>query len=104
MDLENQSRIRELAEKVGRDQLVVVLGAADEVGAETCARTVTSGDPSFAGPLAGVPLELPVYHIFELKDEIPPETYDQHVSMMEMVLEPEKLAQTVSSVRKEGQG
>ncbi|HAA04515.1 MAG TPA: hypothetical protein DCZ69_17085 [Syntrophobacteraceae bacterium] len=33
--------------------------------AEVAARTVTIGDPSFAGPQAGVSLRLPVFHIVE---------------------------------------
>jgi len=43
----------------------VVLGASDIDGALISAETVTTGDPSFSGPLAGVSLRLPVYHILE---------------------------------------
>jgi len=32
---------------------------------EVFAETVTEGDPSYAGPLAGVSLKIPVYHVLE---------------------------------------
>ena len=65
MDLQNQQRIKDAAEKYGAENCVVVLGSSDAEGAEIYAETVTNGDPTFAGPLAGVSLGLPVYHIFE---------------------------------------
>ena len=67
MDPESQANIKKIAESDGftKDQIIVVLGASDIEGAEISAETVTFGDPSFAGPLAGVPLGLPVYHILE---------------------------------------
>jgi betaine reductase len=34
-------------------------------GVEVFAETVTQGDPSYAGPLAGVALKIPVYHVLE---------------------------------------
>ena len=65
MDLENQNNIKRLVEEHGGGNLVVVLGGADLEGIEIAAETVKIGDPSLAGPLAGVQLELPVYHILE---------------------------------------
>jgi glycine reductase len=65
MDPENQGRIKSTVERYGTDDLVVVLGAADLEGLEMVAETVTEGDPSYVGPLAGVQLGLPVVHIFE---------------------------------------
>ena len=63
MDLENQRRIKELAQQHGEDNLVVVLGASEGEAAGLAAETVTAGDPTFAGPLAGVSLGLRVYHV-----------------------------------------
>ena len=60
MDLQNQQRIKDAAEKFGAENCVVVLGSSDAEGAEIYAETVTNGDPTFAGPLAGVSLGLPV--------------------------------------------
>lgn len=100
MDLENQARVKALAEKFGREQLVVVLGGAEAEASGLAAETVTSGDPTYAGPLAGVQLELPVYHIMELKDLIDPEVWEEQVSMMEMVLDVEAIIQEVTTYRK----
>lgn len=101
MDLENQQRVKDAAEKVGGDNLVVVLGSSDPEGAEIYAETVTMGDPTFAGPLAGVPLGLCVYHIFEdeMKSEADPAAWEEQISMMEMVLDPPKLAAAVTKMR-----
>ena len=53
------------------------------------ALTLMHGDPSYAGPLAGVPLGLPVYHILEeqVKESIPPDVYEREVGPMEFVLD-----------------
>ena len=68
MDLENQKRIKDYADQYGPENIVVVLGAAEGEAAGLAAETVTAGDPTFAGPLAGVQLGLNVYHICE--DEV----------------------------------
>ena len=52
MDLQNQQRIKDAAEKFGAENCVVILGSSDPEGAEIYAETVTNGDPTFAGPLA----------------------------------------------------
>ncbi len=101
MDLQNQQRIKEAAEKFGAENVVVVLGSSDAEGAEIYAETVTLGDPTFAGPLAGVSLRLPVYHVFDevLKAEADPKAWEEQISMMEMVLDTEKLAASVAKMR-----
>jgi len=101
MDLGIQERIKELAEGPQRDALVVVIGNLDVGGAELAAETVTAGDPTWAGPLAGVPLGLPVYHVLEpeVKESVAPDAYEQHLSLMEMVLESDAPIQAVRAVR-----
>ena len=99
MDLENQARIKELYEKYGKDELVVVLGGAEAEASGMAAETVVSGDPTFAGPLAGVPLGLTVYHIFELKDHVDATVYEEQVSMMEMVLDVDAIVAEIASYR-----
>ncbi len=96
MDLENQQRVKDAAEKFGGDDLVVVLGSSDPEGAEIYAETVTLGDPTFAGPLAGVPLGLNVYHV---KSEADPAAWEEQIGMMEMVLNTEALAESVKKMR-----
>ena len=99
MDLENQARIKELCEKYGKDELVILLGGAEAEASGLAAETVSTGDPTFAGPLAGVPLGLKAYHIIEVKDEIDPNTYEDQISMMEMVLDVEAIIQEVATYR-----
>jgi len=101
MDLENQQRIKDAAEKFGGENLVVVLGSSDPEGAEIYAETVIMGDPTFAGPLAGVPLGLCVYHILEpeMKDEADPAKWEEQIGMMEMVLNVDALASAVRKMR-----
>jgi betaine reductase len=62
---------------------------------------VTHGDPSWAGPLAGVALRLPVYHIIEpeIKAQIDPACYEEHLKLMEIALEVDKISQTLARVR-----
>ena len=57
------------------------------------AQTFKGGDPSYAGPLAGVALGLKSYHILELKDEIPEELWDDNMGMAELELEDEVQAE-----------
>ena len=99
MDLENQSKVMELAEKYGKDNIMVILGSAEAESAGLTAETVTKGDPTFAGPLGGVQLELPVYHILELKENVDPNAYEEHVGMMEMVLDVDKVIAEVKAYR-----
>ena len=51
--------------------------------------------------LAGVALGLPVYHVLEeaVKTQVAPEVYEEHVALMEMVLEAADIAQAVQEVR-----
>jgi len=65
MDLENQKRVKEFAEKYGPENIVVILGAAEGEAAGLAAETVTNGDPTFAGPLTGVQFGISVFHICE---------------------------------------
>jgi len=99
MDLENQRRVKELAEKSGASELVVVLGGAEAEASGLAAETVTAGDPAFAGSLAGVQLGLRVYHIFELKDYVDLQVYDEQVGLMEMVLDVDAIVAEVSNMR-----
>jgi hypothetical protein len=67
MNFENQGVIKRLADQYGPQNLTVILGNGGEWCGSFC-ETVTEGDPSYAGPLAGVALKIPVYHILE--DEV----------------------------------
>ena len=110
MDPENQSQIKSIAERAERDRIprndiIVVLGASDIDGALISAETVTSGDPSFSGPLAGVSLRLPVYHILEptIKEAVPENVYEENVGIWTLAVEPErieKIGQEFEAIRR----
>ena len=103
MDLENQKRVKEFAEQYGPENIVVLLGASEGEASGLAAETVTNGDPTFAGPLTGVQLGLKVYHVCEeeVKAEFDEAVYDEHVSMMEMVLDVDDIASEMTSIREQ---
>lgn len=101
MDLENQKRVKELTEKYGAENVVVLIGAAEAEAAGLAAETVTAGDPTFAGPLAGVQLGLRVYHAVEpeFKNAVDADVYDEQIGMMEMVLDVDEIIKEVKTIR-----
>lgn len=101
--MENQKRVKEYADEHGAENIVVLLGAAEGEAAGLAAETVTAGDPTYAGPLAGVSLGLKVYHICEpeIKGEVDEEVYDDQVSMMEMVLDVDDIVSEMTSIREQ---
>lgn len=101
--MENQKRVKEYAEQYGAENLVVVLGAAEGEAAGLAAETVTAGDPTYAGPLAGVSLGLSVYHICEpeLKAEIDEDVYEEQIGMMEMVLDVDDIVAEMTAIREQ---
>lgn len=103
MDLENQKRVKQFAEELGGENIVVVLGAAEGEAAGLAAETVMAGDPTLAGPLAGVQLGLRAYHVCEpeIKDEVDEGVYEEQISMMEMVLDVDDIIEEMSAIRDE---
>ena len=106
MDPDNQTQVKNIAEKaeqdnISRSDLIVVLGASDLDGTLISAETVTSGDPSFSGPLGGVSLGLLVYHILEpaLREAIPEEVYEENVAIMAMAMGEEKIAEIAQELK-----
>ena len=103
MDLENQNRVKTLSEKYGAENMLILLGAAEAESAGLAAETVTAGDPTFAGPLAGVPLGLKVFHAVEpeFKEAVNPDVYDEQIGMMEMVLDVDGIVEEMKNIRDE---
>ena len=103
MDLENQKRVKTAVENYGAENVVVILGAAEAEAAGLAAETVTNGDPTFAGPLAGVPLGLRVYHSVEqeFKEQVDSKIYEEQIGMMEMVLNVDAIVSEMKSVREQ---
>ena len=103
MGLENQKRVKDAADKYGNENVMVIIGAAEAEAAGLAAETVTLGDPTFAGPLAGVALGLAVYHAVEpeFKNEVDPEVYEEQIGMMEMVLDVDSIIEEMNNIRNE---
>ena len=81
--------------------MVVLLGTPNAESSKLYGLTVTEGDPAWAGVLAGVRLELPVYHIAEpeIKSQVEPGVYQDQVGLAEMVLETEEIIEAMQQVR-----
>jgi glycine/sarcosine/betaine reductase complex component A len=83
--------------------VVVLLGTPTADASRLYALTVTEGDPSWAGALAGVALGLPVYHVTEsvVKRQIAPADYDEYIALMEMAIDSGAIGEAVAAVRGE---
>jgi len=103
MDLENQNRVKSMAEKYGAENIVVLLGAAEAEASGLTAETVTNGDPTYAGSLTGVQLGLRVYHVVEpeFKEAVDSSVYEEQIGMMEMVLDVDEIIAEMTSMREQ---
>ena len=101
MDMENQQKIKDLAFKHGEKNLIVILGGGDMETCSITAETISAGDITEVGPLTGVQLGIPVYHIFEqeIRNECNVEVYEQRCAIMEMVLDVENIIDSINSTR-----
>lgn len=105
MDPENQAQIKKIAESAmdgsSPEDIIVVLGASDIEGALISAETVTVGDPSFSGPLAGVSLRLPVYHILEpeIREAVPEDVYEENAGIWALTVDTEKIGKDFEAIR-----
>lgn len=99
--MENQKRVKDLAEKHGPENVVVLLGGAEAESSGLACETVTNGDPTFAGPLTGVQLGLSCYHVVEpeVKNQVDAKVYEEQVSMMEMVMDVDAIIAEVKEYR-----
>ena len=87
---------------MGTRDLVVLLGTPTAASSRLYALTVTEGDPTWAGPLAGEALGLPVFHVIEaeVKSQVDPLVYQAEVGIAELALEePERIVAAVREVR-----
>ena len=87
---------------MGTEDLVVLLGTPTAASSRLYALTVTEGDPTWAGPLAGQALGLPVFHVIEpeVKSQVDAEVYQAEVGLAELALEePDEILAAVREVR-----
>lgn len=81
----------------------MLLGTPTPESSELYALTMTEGDPSWAGPLAGVALNLPVYHILEaeIKELVPSDIYDREVAFAALTLDGESIEAATRRIREQ---
>lgn len=101
MDQVVQKKLKEATEQYGAENLLVILGTPDAESADIYAETVIAGDPTYAGPLAGLPLGLAVYHIFEdeIKNAIPSDIYEEEIGLMELSLDSDGIRNVMKEAR-----
>jgi hypothetical protein len=101
VDLEVQGRIKELAEAHGKDDLMVLLGAPTVDAAQVQFETMTRGDPTYSGPLAGIELGLEVYHVFEpaMKAVIDENRYSDLIETLELGLDADSIVAALQEAR-----
>ena len=89
-------------DRIGPENVMVLLGTPTPESTRLYAMTVDQGDPSWAGALAGASLGLPAYHIIEqeIKDQIDPSTYEAEVGLAELVLDSDEIVKALSEVRR----
>jgi hypothetical protein len=102
MNFENQGVIKRLADQYGPQNLTVILGNGEANGVEVFAETVTEGDPSYAGPLAGVALKIPVYHILEdeVMRQVPESLREEKLQLSALVVDVDPMHQVLEASRK----
>ena len=83
------------------ENLTVVLGNGEANGVEIFAETVTQGDPSYAGPLAGVALKIPVYHVLEeaVMGQVPEALREAKLHLSTLVIDVEPMRQALEASR-----
>jgi hypothetical protein len=101
MNFENQGVIKRLADQYGPENLAVILGNGESSGVEVFAETVTQGDPSYAGPLAGVALKIPVYHVLEedVMAVVPEAIREEKLQLSSLVIDVEPMRQVLRAAR-----
>jgi betaine reductase len=82
----------------------VVFGLNELFNLRIMATTFKVGDPSFAGALGGTALDLDSYHIFELKEEIPPAVWEEEMAFKELEVEDELIEQICTTMREIREG
>ena len=104
MDLEGQGRIRQVVEQAGTEDVVAVLGANSATAVEMTALTLKSGDPSYAGPLAGIALGIPSYHILEpeIVGQVDPALYDRELALSALAMDVDEVIAPMKLLREAG--
>jgi glycine reductase len=101
MNFENQGVIKRLADQYGPENLAVVLGNGEANGVEVFAETVTQGDPSYAGPLAGGARKIHGYLGLdeEILSALPDKLREEKLQLSSLVIDVEPMHQLLLAAR-----
>lgn len=101
MDLHTQEAILKAVEQHGKENIIVLLGSPSPESAAIAAETVVTGDPTYAGPLAGAQLGLTVFHMLEdqVRAALDPQVYEEQVGIMDTVLDKAGIVAALEQVR-----
>lgn len=101
MNDELQNKLLENAEKYGAEAIVVVIGGSEVEASVITAKTITAGDETGFGPLAGISLGIPVYHILEkeIKKQCDEEVFEEQCGILELVLPVDEIITELISSR-----
>jgi glycine/sarcosine/betaine reductase complex component A len=101
MDLEGQGRIKLVVEQAGADNVIAVLGANSPTAVEMTALTLKTGDPSYAGPLTGVALGIPSYHVLEpeIADQFDPSLYERELALPALAMDVAEVVAPLKTIR-----
>jgi glycine reductase len=101
MDLESQGRIKQVIEHIGADGVVAILGANSAAAVEMTATTLLSGDPSWAGPLAGIALGIPSFHILEdtVTRQLDSAVFERELALSAMVTDVDDVTAPLRALR-----
>jgi len=101
MDLEGQGRIQQVVKQSGTDNVIAILGANSAAAVEMTALTLKSGDPSYAGPLAGVALGIPSYHILEpeIVAQVDATVYERELALSALAMDVDEVIAPMKSIR-----
>jgi glycine/sarcosine/betaine reductase complex component A len=101
MDLEGQGRIRQVIEQAGTDDVIAVLGANSPTAVEMTALTLKSGDPSYAGPLTGIALGIPSYHVLEteITGQFDPALYERELALSALAMDVAEVIAPLKTLR-----
>ena len=101
MDLEGQGRIKQVIERAGSADVIAVLGANSSAAVEMTALTLKSGDPSYAGPLAGIALGIPSYHVLEseIADQFDRALYERELALSALAMDVAEVVAPLKTIR-----
>jgi betaine reductase len=101
MDLEGQGRIKQVIEQAGTNDVIAVLGANSPTAVEMTALTLLSGDPSYAGPLTGVALGIPSYHVLEpeIAEQFDRALYERELALPALAMDVPEVVAPLRAIR-----